>query len=218
MKTLALLLAGLLGCGATLFAQDLQGPPATRHLYFDGALLLGLSTGSLASDIPTRVPWGFRLGARVPLSTRLSLRLSVEDLFFQVHDRDFYQGPVWMNEDATFDSLRAGVDLLFEPRGLRAGGPYYLIGAGSQYSSATTTLYRYRDAWPYGKDEVGEATRAERTSAYFTVGAGWRWQRTYAELRLFNVNYDASAAKAPGLMTQTYRSSVVIEVALGCRL
>ena len=123
-----------------------------------------------------------------------------------------------MNEDATFDSLRGGADLLFEPRGLRAGGPYFLIGAGSQYSSATTTLYRYHLSWPYGKDEVGEATRAERTSAYFTVGTGWRWQRTYTELRIFNVNYDASAAKAPGLMARTYRSSVVIEVALGCRL
>jgi hypothetical protein len=37
-------------------------------------------------------------------------------------------------------------------------------------------------------------------------------------VRLFNVNYDARAAKAPGVMPQTHRSSMAIEVALGCRL
>jgi hypothetical protein len=214
----ACILALCAAAGVQGHAQEEPEFAPKRHVYFDCALLAGLSTGSMASDIPNNAAWGFRLGMQIPVSRRFYVRLSVEDLFFNIHNHDFLQDSSWMNEEASFDSLRAGADLIFEPRGLRSGGPYFLIGAGSQYCALNTTLSRYQTSWPYGKDEVGDATRAERTSAYLTVGAGWRWSRTYLELRAFNVNYDASAGQAPGAMPQTFRSSVVIEFALGWRL
>jgi hypothetical protein len=219
MKRIVSALVLCTGTLASLAAQELPESLPKRHVYFDGALLLGASTGSLATDIPNNVSWGFRLGAQFPVSPRLSVRLSLEDLFFRVHNLDYLQDSVWMNQESSFDSLRAGADLIFEPRGLRAGGPYLLIGAGSQYCALNTTLSRYQtSSWPYGKEEVGDGSRGERTSAYVTVGAGWRWRRTYTELRIFNVNYDASAGQAPGAMPATFRSSLVFEIALGCRL
>jgi hypothetical protein len=219
MKRLGIALAIGIGTLAPLNAQENYEFSPKRRVYFDGALLLGASTGSLASDIPNNVAWGFRLGMQVPASPRFSVRLSLESLFFRVHNHDYLQGSNWMNEQASFDSMRAGADLIYEPRGARAGGPYFLIGTGSQHCSLNTTLSQYQtSSWPYGMGEVGDDTRAERTSAYFTVGAGWRWRKTYTELRVFNVNYDASAGQAPGVLPPTFRSSPVVEIALGCRL
>jgi len=219
MKRGLLLLPFCAAAGPSLMGQAGPDFAPGRHVYFDGALLLGVSTGAMASDIPNNVAWGFRLGMQIPASPRFSIRLSLEDLFFRIHNIDYLQDSVWMNQEASFDSLRAGADLLFEPRGLRVGGPFFLVGTGSQYSSLNTTLSRYRtSSWPYGKDEVGDGSRAERTSAYVTVGAGWRWRKTYTELRVFKVNYDASAGQAPGAMPQTFRSSIVVELAFGCRL
>jgi hypothetical protein len=212
-------LALCLGALAPLNAQENPEFSPKRHVYFDGALLLGASTGSLASDIPNNLAWGFRLGMQIPASPRFLVRLSIESLFFRLHSHDYLQDSAWMNEEASFDSMRAGADLIYEPRGLRAGGPYFLNGAGSPYCSVNTTISQYQTStWPYQMGEVGNDSRAERTSAYATVGAGWRWRRAYTEFRLFNVNYDASAGQAPGAMPQTFRSSIVLEFALGCRL